>query len=85
MVVAAVANKSWLYILPTGVATTLSKPDAVRDSITILPDRSGSVSCKGYTFVLYLKSIHMLPLLSVLVIPYLGIHRASTPATLVFI
>ena len=85
IVVIDVANKSYPYILPTGVANTLPKPDAVTVNITILPDRSGNSSYNGYTFVLYLKSIHILPLASVLVIPYLGIRSASTPAAPVFI
>ena len=72
-------------MLPTGVGVTVSKPDAVIFNITILPVKSGSSLCKGNTSVLYLKSIHILPLLSVLVIPYLGIRKASTPAIPVLI
>ena len=48
IVVAVAAIRSCSCMLPTGVLTTLSNPDAVIDSITILPDKSGSgPSCNG--------------------------------------
>ena len=40
IVVIDAAIKSWLWITPTGVATGLSIPDAVGESITIFPVKS---------------------------------------------
>ena len=70
---------------PTGVAMGLSRPDAVIDTITIFPAKSGSSSCKGYTGVFHLKSNQILPCASVSIILNFGMRSFSTPATPVFI
>ena len=79
------AMRSWDCIVPTGVDTLLSSPDAVILNITILPLRSGNSSCNAYTGVFHLKSNQILPLASVSIILYFGMRSFSTPAIPVFI